>query len=123
MADPADPAASTRKRSWIARIVAPLALLAAVGAVALIISGSLGSDDEPANDRAGKGGGGETTRTTTDEPEPEQTENVEKTYEVQAGDSLSSIADQFGLSVEELQSLNPDVDPQALATGQTLKLR
>jgi LysM repeat protein len=47
----------------------------------------------------------------------------EKHYVVQPGDTLSSIALETGISVAELQAMNPDVDPQALASGERLKLR
>ena len=46
-----------------------------------------------------------------------------KVYVVQPGDTLSAISTETGVTVEELQLLNPDIDPQALASGQRLKLR
>ena len=42
---------------------------------------------------------------------------------VQANDTLDGIAEKTGVSVEDLQDLNPDIDPQALPAGATLKLR
>lgn len=98
-------------------------------AVALIISGSLVSDDEPTSSRADdastktepSGGEGSGSEQSSGEEEGEQ--DSPETYEVQSGDSLSTIAAEFGLSVEKLQRLNPDVDSTALATGQILKLR
>lgn len=47
----------------------------------------------------------------------------ERSYTVEAGDTLDAIAGKTGVAVEELQQLNPDLDPQALATGQKVKLR
>jgi LysM repeat protein len=44
-------------------------------------------------------------------------------YVVQAGDTLGGIAERTGVSVERLQELNPNVDPQALTSGQRLKLK
>jgi teichoic acid transport system ATP-binding protein len=44
-------------------------------------------------------------------------------YVVQAGDTLGGIAEKTGVSVEALQELNPNVDPQALTSGQRLKLK
>ena len=65
-----------------------------------------------------------TDQTTTDEPSDVTTEVTGKrTYVVEPGDTLSSIADETGLSLENLQALNPKVDPQALAAGDELKLR
>ena len=129
MADAGDPAADVRQRSWVARIAAPLALVAAIVAVALIISGSLGGDDEPSTGGADDGStrtertGGEGSGSGQSSAEEEGEEDSPETYEVQSGDSLSTIAAEFGLSVEKLQRLNPDADSTALATGQILKLR
>jgi LysM repeat protein len=44
-------------------------------------------------------------------------------YVVQTGDTLGGIAAKTGVSVERLQELNPNVDPQALTSGQRLKLK
>jgi LysM repeat protein len=41
-------------------------------------------------------------------------------WTVKPGDTLFSIATQFGTSVKELQRLNPSIDPSALQVGQTL---
>jgi LysM repeat protein len=47
----------------------------------------------------------------------------QKFYVVKAGDTLSKIAAKTGVEIEELLTLNPSVDPQALVTGQRIKLR
>jgi LysM repeat protein len=44
-------------------------------------------------------------------------------WTVKQGDTLSSIATQFGTSVSELERLNPDIDPATLQVGQTLEVR
>ncbi len=44
-------------------------------------------------------------------------------YTVQAGDSLSTISARTGVPIPTLESLNPNVDPNALQTGQRLRLR
>jgi LysM repeat protein len=44
-------------------------------------------------------------------------------YVVQARDTLGGIAEKTGVSIERLQELNPNVDPQALTSGQRLKLK
>lgn len=44
-------------------------------------------------------------------------------YVVQNGDTLTSIANKTGVSVNRLQELNPAVDPQILISGEKLKLR
>ena len=42
---------------------------------------------------------------------------------VQTGDTLTAIAHQTGVPVAEILALNPEVDPQILIAGETLKLR
>ncbi len=44
-------------------------------------------------------------------------------YVVKSGDSLSVISVRTGVSVPTLESLNPGVNPNALQTGQRLRLR
>ena len=46
-----------------------------------------------------------------------------KVYVIKEGDTLTAIAASTGISVERIQALNPDLDPQALISGQSLKLR
>lgn len=45
------------------------------------------------------------------------------TYVVKSGDTLTAIAHQTGVPVAQILALNPEVDPQILIAGQTLKLR
>jgi LysM repeat protein len=108
MADRSEPWEKPKQTSWVPRILAPLALVAVVIAVFVIVNGSIGDDSG--------GGGGETTTTT------EKKGEIPKTYVVQPGDSISSIAEKFDISTERIQRLNPDVDPQALNAGEELKL-
>jgi LysM repeat protein len=44
-------------------------------------------------------------------------------YVVKTGDTLAGIAQQVGLTVERLMELNPELDPQALVSGQEIRLR
>lgn len=109
---------SDRRRSPTrARILAPVALLAVTIAVITVVSSS--TDNE--SDSRERGGGSRSTaeRTTA----RKERDEVPKTYAIEPGDSLIAIADEFGLTVERIERLNPDVDPQALVTGQELKLR
>lgn len=90
------------------RFLAPGALLAVLLAVFLVVQSGTGEDAvQPVS-----GATTEQTRT-----------KGRKTYTVRAGDNLSQIAQRYGLTVDELQELNPDVDPQAIRTGQRLRLR
>jgi peptidoglycan endopeptidase LytE len=43
-------------------------------------------------------------------------------YSVRSGDTLATIADRFGTTVNRLLELNPGIDPRALRVGQPLKV-
>jgi LysM repeat protein len=58
-----------------------------------------------------------TTETTT------ESDGQRVKWTVKPGDTLFSIATQFGTSVKELQRLNPNIDPSALQVGQTLVVK
>jgi len=44
------------------------------------------------------------------------------TYTVVDGDTLGSIADKFGVTVEAIQAVNPDIDATALQIGQVISI-
>jgi LysM repeat protein len=44
------------------------------------------------------------------------------TYTVQAGETMSSIALKFGVSMDDLQAANPEISPNAMSVGQVLKI-
>jgi LysM repeat protein len=44
------------------------------------------------------------------------------TYTVQAGDTMSEIAEQFRVSLDDLQAANPQVSPNAMSVGQILNI-
>lgn len=103
-----------KRTSVFARLFAALALVAAVLAVVILIS--TGLKDEKSG-KKGRHPGNTTTQ------ETEQPRTKAKTYTVQTGDTLIAIAHKTGVSVAEIQALNPEVDPQILLAGETLKLR
>jgi LysM repeat protein len=41
---------------------------------------------------------------------------------VRSGDTLGTIADRFGTTVDQLLVLNPGIDPRALRVGQRLRV-
>ena len=45
-----------------------------------------------------------------------------RTHEVRAGDTMSSVARQYGLSLPRLQAANPGVDARRMRAGQTLNI-
>ena len=105
------------------RYLAPAALVAAAVAVYLVgfNGGSDGGSDSKSPASTSKTAGNRTS--TASRPAATTTAPSAKTYTVQAGDVLSSIADKTGVSVEQLQELNPNADAQSLRIGQTLKLQ
>jgi LysM repeat protein len=105
-----------RRRS-AARLLAPLALLLAVVAVLLVVQASMESDDSK-DDTA------KTTETEqgTTETTPAQ-RRVRPTYTVKLNDNLGLISEKTGVSIERIEALNPDLDPQSLIVGQKIKLR
>ena len=112
-----------RRRSP-ARLLAPIALVAFVLVLLIVIAGS-GSDDDSGNggDRASQGQSVETTpteTTATSEVEPRVSGTF---YTVKTGDTLGGIAETVGIPITRLQELNPDLDPQALVSGQKIRLR
>ena len=101
-----------------ARWLAPLALVAAAAAVYAIASSGGGDGGGTSSPDGRSTTGRQATSTTRTTSRPRR-----RTYTVKPGDVLSSIALKTGLTVEELQALNPDVDAQTLSVGQKLKLR
>ena len=101
-----------------ARIVAPIALVVVAIAFLMVVasSGTDGDDGDRASETSGRTA---TERTTERERAPRRP----ATYTVKTGDTLGSIAEKTGLDVETLQNLNPELDPQALVSGQKIKLR
>jgi LysM repeat protein len=101
-----------------ARLFAPIALIACAIAVLVILAGSFGGDDSDSPTATSEPTGQSDTDTQTT-PEPSAPAN----YTVKAGDTLGAISEETGVSVETIELLNPEVDPQALIAGQKLKLR
>ena len=86
-------------------------------ALILVVSNS-GGTEQPQTPGQGNGG-----QSTSDAGGKKKKEEVPKTYVVEPGDSLGTIAERFQISVDRLLRLNGKVDPNALATGQELKLQ
>ena len=107
-----------------ARLLAPIALV--VFAIALLIVLTTAGGSDKSSDRSGPTRaeqrdlrlkkGRERARTRA----PARTASV---YVVKTGDTLGSIAEKTGVAVEKLQELNPTLDPQALVSGQRIKLK
>lgn len=71
-----------------------------------------------------------TTETDSSELDPLATDTTSTTlspttktsYTVKPGDTLEAISAKTGVPVDELTTLNPEIDPQALVAGSKLKL-
>jgi LysM repeat protein len=99
-------------------MLAPLALaVVAIAFFAVILTSGSGGDDGGGAEQTGRREAGQRDRTTT-ERRPRRA-----VYTVKVGDTLGSIAETTGVPVERLLELNPELDPQALVSGQKIKLR
>lgn len=103
-----------KRSSASARVLAATALVVAFVVAIIAITGSVGEDDS--NGSGGQRQGGKAAHKT----HPEQ---IPATYEVKSGDTLISIAHRMGVTVGQIEELNPEVDPQILVAGEQLKLR
>lgn len=108
------------------RLIAPAALIAFGIALMIVVATGGGHHKGSANqptkqerkDLGLKASGNRKPTQAPPRPSPQQAE-----YVVQTGDTLGSIASKTGVSVDQLQQLNPHLDPQALVSGQRIKLR
>lgn len=96
----------------LGRYVAPIALVAVIIATLLVVKAGLSNSRDSASSRTA----GHTVASVHAAPR-------KVFYLIHAGDSLSTISVKTGVSVPALESLNPSVDPNALQTGQRLRLR
>jgi LysM repeat protein len=102
-----------RRTSAAARTVAVLALIGAVIVVVIAVSAATNTSNSSSSHHKQHQAQKEKTKHRT----------KAKTYTVQTGDTLTAIAHKTGVPVAEILALNPEVDPQILIAGQTLKLR
>jgi LysM repeat protein len=103
-----------KRSSAPARIAAVTSLAIAAIVVIVAIGAALGGGDSGSSKH---GQSVKSAHKTAEKP------HTPATYEVQSGDTLVSIAHRNGVSVREIEELNPQVDPQILIAGETLKLR
>jgi LysM repeat protein len=102
-----------------ARFLAPLALLAVVVALWMIVTHS--------SDGGSGGSGAATTEQSTATPaksaRAKKKKHAKRYYTVKPGDTPSGIAEKTGVPLSTIEDLNPGLDPQALSPGTRLKLR
>lgn len=100
---------------WFARYGFPALALAAVTMVVLLARPALH--------------GGEAAQPKVTAPQVEQAPKKARikpartsTYAVRSGDTLASIAEKFGTTVDRLMELNPGADPTALTVGMPIRV-
>jgi LysM repeat protein len=102
-----------KKRNWIARFLALVALIAAIVAIVVVAKNT----DLHSNSDNGS------RQVQTHAKAQKKPRTKAKKYTVQSGDTLTAISHKTGVPVAEIQALNPEVDPQTLIAGETLKLQ
>jgi LysM repeat protein len=98
-----------------ARFLAPLALVAFTVALVMVISSA--RNDQSAEEPASNSQPAATATASPDKPRRKR-----RVYVVKPGDTPSGIAEKTGVTLEQLEEANPDLDPQLLAPGQRIKL-
>jgi hypothetical protein len=100
-----------KRSSAAARIAAALALLVAGLVVVVVAISAMDGASSPQH-------------RSKHHPQKEKKQRIRaESYTVESGDTLTAIAHKTGVPVAEILALNPEVDPQILIAGQTLKLR
>lgn len=114
------PSSDQPPANWTARILAPLALVVAALVVLLVVTGSLGGDDDGDGGKRNR----EQTATTGCQPNESGRQAISQGYYVlQPGDDFASLAEETCIEVEEIQRLNPNLDPQLLPQGGCVDLK
>jgi hypothetical protein len=109
-------------RSWTLRVLAPLAIVATVGVLVIVIAGSLGDSDSD--------GKSTSSSTTTNAAKgcaagnPPADAAIEAGYYIiKAGESLGTVTDRTCVQGSKLERLNPELDPLQLQVGACVNLK
>jgi peptidoglycan endopeptidase LytF len=109
-----------RGHATLARFAAPAAFLLAATIAVLLVRAALTDEGEATTPPAAT----TTAPTTTTDPGTTATNAAgAEYYKIQAGDTLAVVAEQYDTTVEQLMTLNPDVDPVALTIGQRIRVK
>ncbi len=110
-------------RDELRRWVAPFAFLLAVTIAVVLVHRALSKDDTtpPA----------QTTVSIDRTPAPARkaprrraaTTNGAEYYSVQSGDTFGTIATRYGITITQIESLNPGVSSNALVVGQRIRVK
>lgn len=105
-----------------ARWLAPLALVLFTLALVSVVGGGSPDTTESANPTTAPAA----TTTSGEDAGSEETAQEggsRKRYTVKLGDTPSQIAADNDITLEQLQKLNPDLDPQLLEPGEKIRIR
>ena len=107
-------------RSWTLRVLAPLAIIATVGVLVIVIVGSLpdsnsdGKSTSSTTTTAGKGCPGNP---------PADAALEAGFYIIKAGENLGTVTDRTCIQGSKIERLNPDLDPLQLQVGACVNLK
>jgi LysM repeat protein len=101
-----------------ARFLAPLALVAFVVALFVILGNSTGDGGQKTGAQ-----GTSAPANATPTPQAKKKHKTPKSYTVKAGDTPSGIAIKVNVPLDQILQLNPDLDPQTMTPGTKIKLR
>ena len=116
------------RRQELTRYGAPAAFLLAVTIAVLLVKSALDDNSTPQPVAAPTTTAQTTTHATTTTKlvltgtTAATTPANARYYVIQSGDTLGAIAAQYDTTVEQLLTLNPDVDPGALQPGQRIRV-
>ena len=96
------------------RLLAPIAIIAVAVSVYLVVHGAVDNHQTVTQ-----------TRNAVNTPKHHKHKHSSKAkyYVVKPGDTLSGIAAHTGVALTTLEQLNPNISPNALQTGERLRLR
>jgi LysM repeat protein len=111
---------SEHRTSWGPRLLAPLAFFAAVTVLALLVQSSLNAKPKPeASATTSSFATTPTSTGTTTVGKPGKRKN----YTIKDGDTLEAIALRFDTTVDDLITLNPNIEANALEPGTKIRIQ
>lgn len=109
-----------KPKPGVAHYAAPVAFLLGVTVAVLLVHSALNNGGKTTTTSLGP----VTTVTTRSSTSTTPAAGTKKEfYVVQTGDTFGTIADKEGISVEQLQALNPGTSSNALQVGQKLRVK
>jgi hypothetical protein len=107
----------------VARYAAPAAFLLGITIAVLLIRSGLGGGSAPGTTTLRPATRTSPTHTQTRSGTRTTPNAAQRFYTVQSGDTFGSIAASEGISVAQLETLNPGVSSNALRVGQRLRVK